>query len=69
MNTVSLTMSYAMPESAAAGSDDGALVQRSIGGDLRAFDLIGWDLASVPEPACALLLSCGVLLLVRRRRS
>lgn len=38
-------------------------------GDLRAFDLIGWDLASVPEPACALLLSCGGLLLARRRRS
>ncbi|MCQ4164501.1 RNA polymerase sigma factor [Tahibacter harae] len=40
MNTASLTMSYAMPESAAAGSDDGALVQRSIAGDLRAFELL-----------------------------
>jgi len=36
--------------------------------DLRAFDLIGWDIASVPEPACALLVYCGGLLLARRRR-
>jgi hypothetical protein len=37
-------------------------------GDLRAFDLIGWDIVSVPEPACALLLSIGGLLLARHRR-
>jgi hypothetical protein len=37
-------------------------------GDLRAFDLIGWDIASVPEPAAALLWSYGGLLLARRRR-
>jgi len=39
------------------------------GADLRAFDLIGWDIVSVPEPASMLLLSLGGLLLgVRRRR-
>lgn len=39
------------------------------GADLRAFDLIGWDIVSVPEPASVLLLSLGGLLLgVRRRR-
>jgi hypothetical protein len=38
------------------------------GADLRAFDLIGWDIVSVPEPASVLLLSLGGLLLGMRRR-
>lgn len=36
--------------------------------DLRAFDLIGWDLVSVPEPGAAWLGSLAAVLLVRRRR-
>ena len=37
--------------------------------DLRSFDLIGWDLVSIPEPTSVLLLSVGGLLLgIRRRR-
>lgn len=37
--------------------------------DLRAFDLIGWDIVSVPEPGSVLLLSLGGLLFgIRRRR-
>ena len=39
------------------------------GADLRAFDLIGWDMVSVPEPASMLLMSLGGLLFgIRRRR-
>lgn len=39
------------------------------GADLRAFDLIGWDIVSVPEPAAVLLWSLGGLILgIRRRR-
>ena len=39
------------------------------GADLRAFDLIGWDIVSVPEPGAVLLLSFGGLLFgIRRRR-
>ena len=40
------------------------------GPDLRAFDLIGWDIVSVPvpEPAAVLLLSFGGLLFGSRRR-
>ncbi|TDR48599.1 RNA polymerase sigma-70 factor (ECF subfamily) [Tahibacter aquaticus] len=40
MNTACLPMSYAMPESAPVPADDSALVQRSIGGDIRAFELL-----------------------------
>jgi hypothetical protein len=36
--------------------------------DLRAFDLIGWDLVSVPEPALAMLLPLSLLLLGGLRR-
>ncbi len=39
------------------------------GADLRAFDLIGWDIVSIPEPASMLLMSLGGLLFgIRRRR-
>lgn len=40
MNTVCLPMSHAMPESAPVAADDSALVQRSIAGDIRAFELL-----------------------------
>lgn len=36
--------------------------------DLRAFDLIGWDLVSVPEPGAAGLLALSLLLGLRVRR-
>lgn len=40
MNIAYLPMSHVLPESAPAGADDGALVRRSMGGDLRAFELL-----------------------------
>jgi len=40
MNAACLTMSLGMPESATATPDDTALVQRSIAGDMRAFELL-----------------------------
>jgi len=41
MNTAAcVPMSHAMPESAPAAADDGALVRRSMSGDIRAFELL-----------------------------
>ena len=40
MNTACVPMSHAMPESAPAAADDGALVRRSMSGDIRAFELL-----------------------------
>lgn len=37
--------------------------------DLRAFDLIGYDLAPVPEPATMLVLGAALPLLAKRRRA
>lgn len=37
------------------------------GADLRAFDLIGWDIVPVPEPGAVRLLSLGGLMLGIRR--
>ena len=35
--------------------------------DLRALDVIGWDVPVVPEPASATLIGCGVIAALRRR--
>ena len=40
MNTACLPMSFAMPESAPTPADDVALVERSMAGDMRAFELL-----------------------------
>ena len=41
LNTAAcVPMSHAMPESAPAAADDGALVRRSMSGDIRAFELL-----------------------------
>jgi hypothetical protein len=37
--------------------------------DLRAFDLIGYEITLIPEPASAALLAAGGLMLLRRRRA
>jgi hypothetical protein len=36
--------------------------------DLRAMDLIGWDVQSVPEPATAILLAAGLAGMFWRKR-
>lgn len=37
--------------------------------DIRAFDLIGWDLQPVPEPATMVVLGIGALAMMRRKRA